>query len=880
MPDMQPPQNPYGGLPMGVGSMLEFGATRANPLMRLTTPANLPFTGNPAEIRQSVLDATNTPNIIPRAGAGFYETTAYKPNSILTPLEESRLQRAIKICEAVKTDDCSAFDKEDFAANCIMSHLPGTNSVNKKQSGGFVLFDKERKEQLEGIRIGALANMQPLIGTIPVAAEGKSQYVSYDKKSCQVMKEVRACETQAAYGVANCAKCYDSRGNWYRVGPEAQRQSGAFVVSGKGSVVKVLDSKGKVVGEGPLTTEPRRIELPGDAEGQNFSIIVAGTEIGGFLEGPTISGRSRTDLIYLISADTEGNSAKPNMRGRVMVGNEPVSKIVPATGKTMMNLTTYVPFTFLNSDEPSARLCSSAPFIGTDRSATFLAADKCYNGSAPGKQDIACLQDRFVRAGCLAKGNMYPSTEAIANDLRFDANGNPQAIFDITSRITDMSLMAQTGNDLQGKPLDADPSVSLANWDKVSQACTGVPIATPCDGAEPDGPVSLACMQFLYNNKGGNTYSSRPIDKFASARVGNDAVRCTPDGAAYPKSEDDAAFQAARNVGGVVGLKTYFDGLHNMANNNELSDVERADAMKKCYGIDFAPDSRTSEGFYGGRVAGFEGSIKPTLREGYASASANTMLSSDLGTSSYRGVGRNNFLSGGQNSRFQDTPEYRASATFNKVNPVCGAPGYMSLQPSNKTDMLLTNINGKVMPFDIGTAENKILAQNNSCWREVQGQCATPAQIRLESKSYPGQFMISRGNDIFLDTPTQAGDQQGSCWDPTQPLTTPGFMPQALPAMMEDYEIRNGWNLHDDGRTWGANPSYETNPSGAATWQECAKRALAFKDRNGVPANGFVFMPERSAPGQNCRIKMGGYFQNRYDVNWAPLISGKIKENA
>jgi hypothetical protein len=876
---MQNNANPFGGLPMDVASVMEVGASRLNPFMRMVNPANFPLTGDPVVNRRKMLAATNNPNIVPAVSGGQYQIPGFDNNKNLIPTTESRLAKAVKICEAVTSDDCNAFNNPEFAKSCIISHVPGTNTKGAKQMGGFVLFEEERNAQLEGIRNGSVANMQPLIGSIPIAAEGKSQYVSYDQQSCKAMKETKDCESGAAFGASpNCSKCTDGRGNFYRIAPDAEKMGPSLILAGNGEFA-VLDDKGAPIKSGQLSNAPVSVELPPDAEGRNFTISVTGTEVAGFLEGPTLNGRTRVDIVYLITADTLGNSAKPRLRGRMVVNEEPLSKIVPFQGKNGMRLITYVPFTFLGANEPTARLCPTAPFNRFEKSSTLLQNDVCYlpNSSAPGKQSKECLQDRWERAGCVLGGTAAPTNDQKANDLRF-VNGQPQSLFDITGRVMDLSIMAETGKDMNGRSLDQDPATSVANWNKVSMQCLNKPISTPCDGVPVNGPVSLACAQFLYNDN--SSYSQKDIDKLTSARVGNDAVRCLPAGSAYPTSEDSPAFKTILTKGGRQGVKDYYNEIHTNANNNRLTDGQRADAVKSCYGINFAPDSRTTEDFQNPGFRPLEGSMRARIQEGYASVSGTTTLNPGIGEEvSYRGVGRNNFLAGPKNARFVDNDNFRSDGTFIKRNPVCGSPGYVSLVSDQNKDLFLTNVNGKVIPFDITKTEFQAATQNNACWREVKGQCADPSAVRLESKMYPGQFMISRGKDIFLDSATQSGDDKGACWMPTTPLTNKSFTPAPEPGAMSDFEVRRAWNLHDDNRSWGDNPSYETNPTKTATWEECAKRALDFVDWRGNPANGFVWAPPERAQDQfNCRTKIGGYFQQKQDPNWWPLISGKLKE--
>ena len=81
----------------------------------------------------------------------------------------------VETCEAVKSDDCSAFDNKKFAENCGIcldlgpSEGPAQNSQNAASIGGRVLLPDDRKQAEDSVVGNFIPDYQPTLGTCPAS---------------------------------------------------------------------------------------------------------------------------------------------------------------------------------------------------------------------------------------------------------------------------------------------------------------------------------------------------------------------------------------------------------------------------------------------------------------------------------------------------------------------------------------------------------------------------------------------------------------------------------------------------------------------------------------------------------------------------------------
>ncbi len=727
--------NPYGGLPMEQAEFNRYGGTLLSPVMGIMNPLKPPFKGTPATISKMLQEATQTINANPAAGeVAVYIRQKYNPN-VVPSTEGNRVAEAIGTCEAVKTVNCAAFRDPNFARNCVMAHEPATNSKGEKQIGGIVLFREDRISQANAAK-GRIPAYKATIGSLPLGA------VSVDEESCNAMSETVACRREKNFASPNCASCQDGQGNWNRVGPKAVREAAKLVLIGAGTYT--FSGGGVAEQKGRLSSAPTEIELPAAAEGLTFTLKVGGVpevKVGGYLEGQTPNGSTKTDLTFLATYDNEGG-ARPRIIGYEMLGDEPVNTIRPLQGKNGVSLQIYMPFTFLASTEEAANLCPTAPYSTKEESMKLLASDPCYS-SRGGPPSLECLQGRFVAAGCTTSGKGYPGTETAAQALR-TLNGQQQTVGQISQRVAAMATSAQTGRAADGSKL------SLEAWNEASQFCFGKTITSPCAAYDTaNGPLGDDCIAYLYAggsaidkpgsapNPIGRTYTL-PTNKYSSLTAAGLPAQCTKEGTASPMG---AALETARKLGGVTAVQKYFDNIHRRANDNSLPDEARKEAIRQCYGVQMAAEVAPKAG-------------QPLVK------SEPISLRDSRDNAFFR---HTNFILRKQNN--DGSQLFREDATFMQKTPLCGLPGFTSLEATNFPNYYVV---AEGSGAAIRPRQKTAAYEDSACWKMLPRD---GGRVMLESQAAPGKYLISRGSDVYLTAPTSSADRENAIWNVAKPLS-------------------------------------------------------------------------------------------------------------
>ena len=410
-----------------------------------------------------------------------------------------------KKCEAAP-NTCDSFNDPVFASNCGMSFdINGTASDGTPHVGGLYIGSDDRYDQetdATSVRQTASAPYDPYKVFQPTIGTASRGTFGITKDGCNVVKEKVDCDSKQTFGSPNCSQCYTSR-RFSRVGPETGRLPSNLYLMGVGNIT----IKGAItLSNTNLSSEPIKVEIPSNAEGQTFTIIVSNpTYIAGCIQGPTPRGIFKLDLLNLIQSDTI-TGIKPRITGSTKVNGFKCYTLNPGTGKKSMSLSCLMPFSFLNMYEGDALACENGPIITQAASATFLESDPCFGkDNKPGAYKLTCLQTRWVEMGGTQQGSGYPSNPVLADKIQKDTNGNPLDIDTIIDNLSEIMLKALTGKDKNNRIL------SIPEWNEASMFATGVPINTPCDGPGGTPPLSRECLNYLYKNKGaggriGSTY--------------------------------------------------------------------------------------------------------------------------------------------------------------------------------------------------------------------------------------------------------------------------------------------------------------------------------------------------------------------------------------
>ncbi len=724
---------------------------RINPIMNVVDINRTIGVADPTNFNSKLKAATNQIEVRSQPGYSAY-TLAPVPNTNSIPaLSPSNVLRLEKTCEAVKTADCSAFKNPDFAANCMITHAPGTDSQGKAHIGGLLLLEGDRNSYMR-MPHNKRATYPDFETTNFFGTEGSSAAPGKNSatyEQCIAMDEKIRCENEQNFSVPNCGICQNGQGSWSRIPPNSSKIPPNLFLLGNG-IANITSIKSSFVNLS--MTKASMIMLPAESEGNTYQIVVKTTDnskpsVAGYLVAEMPSGPFTTDLSFLIK-----DLANDIKQSDVVTFNGNDITVLQATSGNEMTINIFIPFSFYDFES-----CPGSPFSTKESSVKFLQSDPCFNPNKPGQHSLTCLQGKFLQAGCTTAGEAYPSNEEAASRWRY-VDGKPQTLADIARRVGTMSKEAATGR-RDGRQL------SVPDWDSVSRACTGKKISGPCSGFSADGgPLSDECIQYIFENRGaakdeGPTYtgglqvqSANPAGQF-----------CTREGLKAPYTA--ANLEEARSKGGIDGVKRYFDEMQRMALNNSLSDAERKQAVQNCYGINFTEPRNVG--------AGANPLAVPVQNFSIQAGNTNNYLR------------HSDFLMWHQPSNGSDL--FRNDATFKMRPPLCGKPGYVSMEAVNFPDYYV--INGPGARAKIEKREQSIEFNDRACWKigmnvgpnktvnvvdptdEPTVGCGLPGFASFESKYTAGAFLrAAPGGVADLFVPRTDEDRKQMCFKGGAPL--------------------------------------------------------------------------------------------------------------
>jgi hypothetical protein len=580
-----------GGIPVsGHQDYVESSKQKFNQFANLINLTDPSMTIGPST-RGDIDIALQTVNVVPTSGA-YSINSASNNNNI--PNDVPSTYTLAAACEA-KNTDCSAFDDPTFAQNCGISFDPkGKSFTGKPHIGGKFISEADRAQQLPQIAQLDAAGQDGLKALKPTLGTSKPGTFAITKDQCTVIKERVECEHKQTFSSPNCTECYTSQ-NFHRVGPETGRLPSTLNLFGNGIIE--IDSTRFELRKGQVVLDPQSaysINVPSDAEGNTFTINVSPNPsdtsgkppyILGYITGQTPRGTFNLDLMSLIDVD-HVTSARPKLGGANIVNGFRAFIIIPGAGKKTMALGSMIPFSFLSLYDGDARTCDNGPVITQAASATFLESDPCFGRkNKPGNYTMACLQERWVELGGAAQGTGYPNTQDKANAIQIDSNGNPLDIDTIVNNLYPQMVQANTG-------LNADGSyMTIPQWNTVSMWGLGIPINTPCDGAgQESGQVLGECLEYLYLNQGaqshiGATYSLPTTDSSLIGSTNGSNIYCQPGAPLDPSTSTGKQIIQTASQNGVAAVKSVYDSIHRMANDNTQDNSTRSTAINQCYGV-------------------------------------------------------------------------------------------------------------------------------------------------------------------------------------------------------------------------------------------------------------------------------------------------------
>jgi len=486
---------------------------------------------------------------------------------------------------------CSAFDDPNFASNCGVSFdKEGTGREGKPHIGGLYISAQDRARQIAAADNALKTGRDPYKVYQPTLGKSKPGTFSLSKDKCLIMKEKLDCESNKTFSSPNCSQCFTSKG-FGRVSPETGRIASTLFLFGNGTVtVTTSNSSPSQISLAQTNLDPNtsvNVTIPDNAEGTVFNINVQPLEgkpltyVCGYIEGQTARGLFKLDLINLIQSDLVTN-ASAKINGSLNKNGFSCRSIVPGSGKSTMNLSCLMPFSFLNMYDGDSNVCENGPVITKASSATFLESDPCYSkNNKPGNYTLECLKDRWIDIGGTPQGSGYPNNLVKANALQKGANGESLDLDTIVDNISARVIGGITGRDVNGNPLN------IADWNSLSMSTRGVPITTPCDGVN-DGTLSKDCLSYLYFNKGvntnvGPTYTLSPQEVASMKGQRSPNTYCQPGTSLDPNTPEGLKF--GQSISGIDSVKKTYDQINRLANDNTKSNAAKAAAMLQCYGV-------------------------------------------------------------------------------------------------------------------------------------------------------------------------------------------------------------------------------------------------------------------------------------------------------
>uniref|UniRef100_A0A6C0APB8 Uncharacterized protein n=1 Tax=viral metagenome TaxID=1070528 RepID=A0A6C0APB8_9ZZZZ len=539
------------------------------------------------ETNTQVKQATNSINLT--GGLGAYKQAGIIGNSQIPEGQPESLEKAQKVCEAVRADTfnkavCNSFDNEEFAKYCGISFdLKSTNSKGEVQGiGGLYLDPSERIRQ----KANAVEDIAPEYIYSPTYGRTAVGTFVADKETCVAVAEETECTQKKSFGVPNCAQCLPSS-EFHRIDPTIPLIPPSLVImtnaktlifttgsSGSSMLTNAKDdtNKAEKIRKMPGPTTADMIMFPDLKENNNITVMIDGEKpenpfIAGFVTGQTRKGPYTLDIKYLI----EGTGGyKPRYLGTKSVTyDDNTVKCYSIYFDPLKPLALKMPFSFASIASSDSKRCDNGPFITTAASAAFLDSDPCHkDGSGPGTYSAICLDQIFKGFGGTDKGTGSPLKEEGLKAIRFGPGDKARTLEEIGDFLMEQGTKASTGL-YNGVSLPRDERLAALMF------MTGDSFIDPCEGG-----LSDECIQSLYTNP--STYDL-PINMYASLNENGLPVFCTADGLLNPMRPEGLAKAKSLTTKEAV-IEKYRSTLAT-ANNNELSNEDRKNALNDCYGI-------------------------------------------------------------------------------------------------------------------------------------------------------------------------------------------------------------------------------------------------------------------------------------------------------
>ena len=535
--------------------------------------------------------ALNKPTLVADGRGSFEQVPSEEPIGRRIDDENSYLG-LIKMCKE-KGNSENPFSDPTFSENCGMCLTSGTLKTGESFTTptGVLVYNEDKEifvneKNTEGY---TFPKVIPSLGAATCVGASRSKdslpVLAINAQDYEKFKKRIDCKKTNTLG-NECSRCVsNSEFSW--VPKNGGKKPITLFVWGEGSVKVTLGGTVVLESKDLSMTTPVGVNLGQVQEGTPILVrIIKGTSSNGPYVYGAIMSKTPTDAPYklpiekFLELDTI-SKAFPR-RGLPKYFSEvraSCAKLMPQANKDTMELSGFIPLTFVESDELATIDCPNSAFVSSQDSAELLVTDPCLNpkGQKEGNYSEECVRSKLVSAGCSTYGTWYRDPLSII--------GN-KSMSTFLTELTELIPKKET-----------DPVVS--------EGCFAKNILTNCDRYLNGGIPDKNCLYYLYinsyekNKRLGNTYSSVSGDSMASKNFGINEY-CRREGTLNPENPNavtelqEKAQNGYKGVFGIEAVKLYLSDVFTKATSNldaNKSDAEggRKDSWIKCFGRTLAP---------------------------------------------------------------------------------------------------------------------------------------------------------------------------------------------------------------------------------------------------------------------------------------------------
>lgn len=579
-------------------------ADRTNPLAQLQNPLTNP--AMPIGISAALAADLTTINQVALNAPSLVASQQVAPMNPIAPRvdNENSFLGMIQMCKTKGNAD-QPFSDPAFAANCGVCLSSGslkTGEVFTDSSvTGVLVYAADKADAMADMKTNGypfprvVPSLQAAVCKGATKGDDSQPVLAITKKDYDAFMKRKVCRDGNQLG-NECGRCIaTSETSW--VPSNGGVQAITLWLWGAGTVMPSIGGKNVSAGDVLSMTKVLKYELGKVKEGTTISINVTqgasadGPYVYGAITSLTVLGRVyKLSIDKFLELDTASGTF-PRRGSPKYFTDVKVScvKILPQANSQRMNLSGFLPLTFVENDQLAAYDCPGAPYVTTQESAEVMITDPCLNprGQGPKNYTDECMQKTILDAGCSTNGSWYKTLPPMTER---------------TFPVSQYTQILKWVNELFGESV---PDVSMG--------CRGIDISTPCDKFLAGGTPDKTCLAYLYSNASeankrvGRAYPTAQA-KYTSLNTNRVIQFCQPGGKLNPEMNDNAVAtlqsvsKGYNNYTGIEAIKRYLSDLYSKATSDLDIDTPdskggRRTSWENCIGMNVAgaPVDRVTE---------------------------------------------------------------------------------------------------------------------------------------------------------------------------------------------------------------------------------------------------------------------------------------------